>query len=96
MSITRTSTSWRRPTTGGPPNTGTKPAPFPETPEGQREFLEEVNRMVLATPGGHGKGVFWWEPAVGRVGGNISGRGMFDNDGNALPVINVFDKFTRK
>jgi arabinogalactan endo-1,4-beta-galactosidase len=70
-----------------------KPAPFPETPEGQKEFLEEVNRAVLATPNNRGKGVFWWEPAV-AAGRN--GRGMFDNDGNALPVTTVFDRFTRK
>ena len=35
-----------------------KPAPFPETPEGQRAFLEAVNQAVQSTPGGHGKGVF--------------------------------------
>ncbi|HVS52122.1 MAG TPA: glycosyl hydrolase 53 family protein [Opitutaceae bacterium] len=69
-----------------------RPAPFPETAEGQREFLEEVNRAVLATPHGRGKGVFWWEPAVT---GALARRGMFDNDGNALPVISVFDRFTR-
>jgi arabinogalactan endo-1,4-beta-galactosidase len=68
------------------------PAPFPETPGGQREFLDEVNRLVLATPGGFGKGVFWWEPAVT---GGLRRRGMFDDDGNALPVLTVFDKFTR-
>jgi arabinogalactan endo-1,4-beta-galactosidase len=70
-----------------------KNAPFPETPEGQKEFLEEVNRAVLAAPNNRGKGVFWWEPAVA---GGRNGRGMFDNEGNALPVINVFDKFTRR
>ena len=70
-----------------------KPAPFPETPEGQRDFLDEVNRAVMATPNNRGKGVFWWEPAVA---GGRNGRGMFDNDGNALPVISVFDKFTRE
>jgi arabinogalactan endo-1,4-beta-galactosidase len=69
-----------------------KPAPFPETAEGQREFLDEVNRIVLATPGGLGKGIFWWEPAVT---GGLRRRGMFDDEGNALPVINVFDKYTR-
>jgi arabinogalactan endo-1,4-beta-galactosidase len=69
------------------------PPPFPETPEGQRDFLEEVNRMVLETPDGLGKGVFWWEAAV--PAGGISSRGMFDEQGNALPVISVFDKFTR-
>lgn len=70
-------------------------APFPETPEGQREFLEEVHRAVLATPHGLGKGVFWWEPAVAPAVRGISGRGMFDPEGNALPVISVFDRFTR-
>jgi len=32
----------------------------------------------------------WWEPAV--MGG-LRSRGFFDVDGNALPVINVFDKY---
>ncbi len=70
-----------------------RPGPFPETPEGQRAFLDEVNRLVLATPGGRGIGVFWWEPAVV---GPLRSRGYFDNDGNALPVLQVFDRFTRK
>jgi arabinogalactan endo-1,4-beta-galactosidase len=48
---------------------------------------------VLETPDGRGKGVFWWEPAV-RPGG-ISSRGMFDDEGNALPVISVFDEARR-
>ena len=69
-----------------------RPGPFPESPEGQREFLEEVNRVVLGVPNGLGQGVFWWEPAV--TGGLIR-RGFFDNEGNALPVITVFDKYTR-
>jgi len=69
-----------------------RPAPFPETPEGQREFLDEVNRLVLATPHGRGKGIFWWEPAVT---GGLGRRGMFDEKGEALPVLTVFDKFTR-
>jgi len=68
-----------------------KPAPFPETPEGQRQFLEEVNRLVLNTPHNRGRGVFWWEPATQR-GGH---RTMFDRDGQAMPVMTVFDKYTR-
>lgn len=70
---------------------GKKP-PFPETPEGQKEFLDEVNRIVLAVPDNRGIGVFWWEPAVGRRGS----RSYFDENGNVLPVITVFDRFTRK
>ncbi len=71
----------------------TRPGPFPETPEGQRDFLDEVNRLVLATPNNRGLGVFWWEPAVT---GPLRNRGFFDNDGNALPVITVFDRFNRR
>ena len=69
-----------------------RPGPFPETPEGQRQFLEEVNRVVQDTPDGRGKGVFWWEPAVI---GPLGSRGFFDEAGNALPVITTFDKYTR-
>lgn len=69
-----------------------KPAPFQETPEGQREFLESVNEIVLNTPDNLGAGVFWWEPAT--YGGR-STRDFFDNNGNVFPVIKVFDKYTR-
>ncbi len=75
-----------------PGNYRDKPAPFPETPEGQREFWDEVNRMVMAAPDGRGAGVFWWEPAVA---GGLGSRGFFDREGNALPVMTVFDRFTR-
>jgi len=68
-------------------------APFPESPEGQRDFLDAVTRTVMAVPDGRGMGVFWWEPAVAnRV---LGARGFFDENGNALPVISVFDKYTR-
>ena len=67
-----------------------------ESPEGQREFLDEVHRVVLNTPGNRGKGIFWWEPAVPLNQKGIYSRGILDNEGNALPVINVFDKWTRR
>lgn len=70
-----------------------KKAPFPETPEGQKEFLQEVNNIVLQTPDNLGVGIFWWEPAT--MGGR-STRDFFDEKGNVLPVISVFDKYTRK
>ena len=76
-----------------PGNYVDKPGPFPESPEGQREFLDELNRVVMETPDGRGKGVFWWEPAVT---GPLTSRGFFDEQHNALPAITVFDRFTRK
>ena len=57
-----------------------------------KEFLDEVNRIVMDTPGNLGAGIFWWEPAT--MGGR-STRDFFDENGNVLPVITVFDKFTR-
>ncbi len=69
-----------------------KPAPFPESPEGQRAFLESVHELVLQTPDNLGMGVFWWEPATFNGG---SHRDFFDDQVNALPVITVFDKYTR-
>ena len=71
-----------------------KAAPFPETPEGQKEFLDQVNRLVLDTPNHRGIGIFWWEPAVGNT--SLRNRGFFDDNGNALPVMNVFDRWTRR
>jgi arabinogalactan endo-1,4-beta-galactosidase len=65
-------------------------APFPETPEGQRAFLAEVDEIVRNTPGQRGRGIFWWEPAV--LPGPIASRGLFDQSGNALPALSVFDK----
>ncbi|HTY85569.1 MAG TPA: glycosyl hydrolase 53 family protein [Silvibacterium sp.] len=76
-----------------PGNYRNKPAPFPESPEGQRSFLDELDRAVRATPGGHGKGVFWWEPAVQ---GDLAVRGFFDQQGNVLPVITAFDRYSRR
>jgi arabinogalactan endo-1,4-beta-galactosidase len=74
------------------------PAPFPETAEGQRDYLAAVHEIVLQVPDGLGTGIFWWEPMVpqrpGRSGG-LRNRGMFDDDGNALPVVRVFDRWTR-
>jgi arabinogalactan endo-1,4-beta-galactosidase len=68
--------------------------PFPETPEGQKEFLVQVNQIVAETPHNLGRGIFWWEPAVPPS--PIASRGIFDREGNALPVISVFDKFVAR
>ena len=67
--------------------------PFAETPAGQREFLDEVTRIVMNTPNGRGKGIFWWEPAVAGRSGLVS-RSFFDENGNSLPVLSIFDKYT--
>ena len=73
-------------------NFRTSPPPFPETPEGQKQWLVAVNDAVMSTPGGRGKGVFWWEPAAAR---GLVQRGYFDAEHNALPVLDAFHAFTR-
>jgi arabinogalactan endo-1,4-beta-galactosidase len=85
--IVETAYNWK------PGNYINKAAPFPESPEGQREFLDELNRVVMETPSGRGKGVFWWEP---EVQGPLTIRGLFDDQYRALPAMTVFDRFTRK
>lgn len=62
---------------------------FPESPEGQKEFLASVDAAVRAIPDGLGQGVFWWEPAAE---GELRARSFFDDRGNVLPVITVFDR----
>jgi arabinogalactan endo-1,4-beta-galactosidase len=68
-------------------------APWPETPEGQKDFLESVHETLININSTRIKGIFWWEPAVT---GGLRSRGYFDDEGNALPVINVFDKYKRQ
>lgn len=63
--------------------------PYPETPEGQAQFLEEVTRVVMNVPDGMGKGIFWWEPTLAAIGS----RGMFDAQGEALPSVYALQKF---
>ncbi|MEN6634641.1 MAG: glycosyl hydrolase 53 family protein, partial [Clostridiaceae bacterium] len=38
-------------------------APYPLTMEGQRHFTKELLNLVASLDGGHGKGVYYWEPA---------------------------------
>lgn len=84
--IVETAYSWR------PDNYMKRNGPYPETPEGQRRFLDDVVHAVAKTPDGLGRGVFWWEPAVR---GPLARRGLFDDEGNALPALDEFDACTR-
>jgi arabinogalactan endo-1,4-beta-galactosidase len=65
-----------------------KPIPFPQTPEGQRDFLAALNQVVRDAPGGKLRGIFWWEPTAG---GAIAKRALFDDQHDSLPAIHVFD-----
>ena len=62
---------------------------YPASVEGQAAFLRDLVRMVESLPGGHGKGVVYWEPgylSVPRLGGSPwENLALFDFEGNALP-----------
>jgi arabinogalactan endo-1,4-beta-galactosidase len=66
--------------------------PYPaDAPGGPRKaFLEAVTQTVLGISDRRIKGIFWWEPA------SACDRDYFDADCNALPVITVFDHYTRR
>lgn len=81
--IVETAYDWRT----GEKFSGRKP-PFPETPAGQRDFLAALVKVVQETPSNRGKGIFWWEP---MAEGSIAKRGMFDDQHNALPAVEVFE-----
>ncbi len=61
--------------------------PFPETPEGQLQFLKALKRVIDETPDGRCLGLFWWEP---MATGSIAQRALFDREGNSLPAIGAF------
>jgi arabinogalactan endo-1,4-beta-galactosidase len=81
--VVETAYDWRT----GEDFKGKKP-PFPQTPEGQRDFLAALNAVVRDTSSSKIKGIFWWEPAAE---GAIEKRALFDDQHNALPAIHVFD-----
>ena len=62
-------------------------AAFPETPEGQKQWFQAVNEIVMAAPYNLGRGVFWWEPMQ-------RGRGCFDDQTRkAKPILEAFEKY---
>lgn len=83
-------------TAGGPQ----RDLPFPPTADGQRAFLEELIRVVAATPNGHGIGVCYWAPEWIRVNQThepkwsdpIENRALFDPAGNPRPGLAAFRK----
>ena len=61
---------------------------FPETPEGQKQWFQAVNEIVMAAPDNMGLGVFWWEPM-------FRGRGFFDDKTRQVkPIVDAFEQYT--
>ncbi len=67
---------------------------YPQTPEGQKAFLQELIQIVHAVPEGRGIGVIWWYPESILVKGLRIWHGgstaLFDNAGEPTPALSVF------
>jgi arabinogalactan endo-1,4-beta-galactosidase len=69
---------------------------WPQTPEGQKQFLADVIKTVKEAPEGHGTGVNYWHPEAtyipnssGGWNGRPDANSLFDAGGNPLPAMNV-------
>jgi arabinogalactan endo-1,4-beta-galactosidase len=67
---------------------------YPATPNGQLGFISDLLSIVAAIPGGHGAGIFYWQPEWIPGVGWAPGQGtpndnltLFDFTGHALPSI---------
>ncbi len=74
---------------------------YPATPGGQLSFVSDLSSILAAVPGGHGKGIFYWQPEWIPGVGWTPGEGtpndnltMFDFDGDALPAVQYANPLT--
>lgn len=73
------------------------PAGYPASPRGQISFVNDLLSILAQIPGGHGAGIFYWEPewipgvgwepGAGTPNDNLT---LFDFQGHALPSINIY------
>mgnify|MGYP001183562899 CR=1 FL=1 len=71
---------------------------FPATPEGQRDYLKEIMKIVAEVPNGLGLGTYYWEPcwipskeqwSVGHAN-NWSHLTLFDHEGKKLIGLEAY------
>ncbi|MBD2847185.1 glycosyl hydrolase 53 family protein [Paenibacillus sp. IB182496] len=60
---------------------------YPATVAGQTAYLHDLKEIVEDVPGGHGRGIFWWEPTwlpvTGAHWGSEAGK-LYNNDTGLL------------
>jgi arabinogalactan endo-1,4-beta-galactosidase len=68
---------------------------WPVSPDGQKQFISELIKVVRETPNGRGVGVVYWHPesvaSQGRGAWQGGAMALFDNDGNALPAMDALE-----
>jgi arabinogalactan endo-1,4-beta-galactosidase len=94
--VVETSYPWRE-----TPPAMTNPAAmhWPRTPEGQTQFLRDLDATLASVPGGLGAGFFWWYPEAVPVQDRFIWRGgseaLFDETGRPLPALLEFGRLGR-
>jgi len=66
---------------------------YPDTPSGQRAFLDDLFAIVADVPDGRGRGVVYWEPGsitTPTLGSSRENLALFDETGEVLPALEAF------
>ncbi|MBU1676132.1 arabinogalactan endo-1,4-beta-galactosidase, partial [bacterium] len=66
---------------------------YPDTPAGQRAFMETIFALVADAPDGRGRGVFYWAPewiTTPTFGSAWENLALFDETGEVLPALEAF------
>ncbi|RUS14881.1 family 53 glycosyl hydrolase [Endogone sp. FLAS-F59071] len=66
---------------------------IPHTLAGQMEWVKGLNDVLVKVPGGHGLGIFYWEPAFlwnAGLDSPCDDELLFDASGNAYSSIKIF------
>ena len=67
--------------------------PYEVSPQGQKEYLEELIRIIANTPNNRGKGIFYWAPEwipIEEVGTHWGKLTLFDTTGEVLVGMDAF------
>jgi arabinogalactan endo-1,4-beta-galactosidase len=77
-----------------PDKVGLATLQWPQTPAGQKQYLNDLIDVIHHAPGNHGNGFIYWYPeAIPIQGMNIWRQGyeaLFDSSGNAQPALDAF------
>jgi arabinogalactan endo-1,4-beta-galactosidase len=77
-----------------PDKVGLATLQWPQTPQGQKQYLQDLIQTLHDAPGHHGIGFVYWYPEAIPVHGMTMWRGgfeaLFDQNGNALPALDAF------
>jgi arabinogalactan endo-1,4-beta-galactosidase len=92
--VVETGYPWRPPNKDFARQWGRVQGLWPPTPEGQEQFLRDVEAAIASVPQGRGLGVLWWYPESipmkGKKGYLQGDTAMFDSQGRALPALRAF------